>query len=330
MSPFISRARALSVAGVLPLAAAAAALPTSPAHAQTSAGAQNSAAPKSSITAKLADRHIRYAGAAVVTGSVTPATAGAPVVLEFRPRGGQWSSVAKTATTDGGRFKFRTRVRHNGALRVVNGSGDGAAVRAASSTVDDSASRALNIRVAATFRSTRLGRDVVAGRSSVLRGKVLPSGSGRLLRLQVRKGGKWVTVDRDRTSKSGAYRLRWKTSKIGRHTVRVRVSSTSATTSARRTLGSVRVYRRVFVSWYGPGFYGRRTACGGTLGYGTMGVAHKSLPCGTKLTLRKGKRRVNVRVIDRGPYVHGREYDLTGATKRALGFGSTGTILATR
>ncbi|WP_372791090.1 septal ring lytic transglycosylase RlpA family protein [Paraconexibacter sp.] len=329
MSPFVSRARALSAAGVLPLAAATAAL-SSPAQAQTPAGTQNSATPQSSITAKLADRHIRYGGMATVTGAVTPATSGTPLTLEYRPRGGQWSAVAKVTSTDGGKFRFRTRLRRNGALRVVSASGDGATVRAASNAPNGSTSRALNIRVAATFRSTRLRRDVIAGRSSVLRGKVLPAGSGRLLRLQVRRGGRWVTVDRDRTSKSGAYRLRWKTSKLGRYTTRVKVSSTSATTSARRTLGSVRVYRRVFVSWYGPGFYGRRTACGGTLGYGTMGVAHKSLPCGTKLTLRKGKRRVNVRVIDRGPYVHGREYDLTGATKRALGFGSTGTILATR
>ena len=37
-----------------------------------------------------------------------------------------------------------------------------------------------------------------------------------------------------------------------------------------------------------------------------------------------------MRVIDRGPYVGGREYDLTGATARRLGFGGHGSILATR
>jgi rare lipoprotein A (peptidoglycan hydrolase) len=55
-------------------------------------------------------------------------------------------------------------------------------------------------------------------------------------------------------------------------------------------------------------------------------VAHKSLPCGTRLTLRKGSRIVRARVIDRGPYVGAREFDLTAATKQRLGFGSTGTV----
>ena len=59
-------------------------------------------------------------------------------------------------------------------------------------------------------------------------------------------------------------------------------------------------------------------ACGQTLGYGTLGVAHKSLPCGAKVTFKKGAPRGHAcRVIDRGPYVGGREYDLTGATARS-------------
>jgi rare lipoprotein A len=47
----------------------------------------------------------------------------------------------------------------------------------------------------------------------------------------------------------------------------------------------------------------------------------------TRVTLRKGKRIVRTRVIDRGPYVGAREFDLTQATKQRLGFGSTGTVL---
>ncbi len=43
--------------------------------------------------------------------------------------------------------------------------------------------------------------------------------------------------------------------------------------------------------------------------------------------LRKGSRIVRARVIDRGPYVGAREFDLTQATKQRLGFGSTGTVL---
>src|SRR5207237_10257451 len=61
----------------------------------------------------------------------------------------------------------------------------------------------------------------------------------------------------------------------------------------------------VLASWYGPGFYGNRTACGQTYTPEILGVAHLSLPCGTKLTLTYGSRSVAVTVIDRGPYVVG-------------------------
>jgi rare lipoprotein A len=89
------------------------------------------------------------------------------------------------------------------------------------------------------------------------------------------------------------------------------------------------VYRRASASWYGPGLYGRKLACGGTLTAGTLGVAHRSVPCGTKVTLRYRGRTVRVPVIDRGPFVAGREFDLTAATKAKLRFGSTGTVMTT-
>jgi rare lipoprotein A len=99
---------------------------------------------------------------------------------------------------------------------------------------------------------------------------------------------------------------------------------------AKRRIGRMNVYRVALASWYGPGLYGRRTGCGGTLGYSQLGVAHKSLPCGTKVTLRHHGRRVRVPVIDRGPYVGAREYDLTAATARKLRFHGHGGILTTR
>lgn len=74
-------------------------------------------------------------------------------------------------------------------------------------------------------------------------------------------------------------------------------------------------------SWYGPGLYGNRTACGQTLTPGLPGVAHKTLACGTRLLLCAA-RCATATVIDRGPYVAGREFDLTAATKGAIGAGS--------
>jgi rare lipoprotein A len=97
-----------------------------------------------------------------------------------------------------------------------------------------------------------------------------------------------------------------------------------------RPLGRLNVYRAAYASWYGPGLYGNHLGCGGTLSPGRIGVAHKSLPCGSKLTLRHGARTVRVRVIDRGPYVGGREFDLTEATAQRLRFSGHGSILSTR
>ena len=75
----------------------------------------------------------------------------------------------------------------------------------------------------------------------------------------------------------------------------------------------------VLASWYGPGFYGNRTACGQVYTPEIIGVAHKTLPCGTVLTLTYGSRTLTVAVIDRGPYVAGRTLDLSNATKLAIG-----------
>jgi rare lipoprotein A len=87
-------------------------------------------------------------------------------------------------------------------------------------------------------------------------------------------------------------------------------------------------YQPVKATWYGPGFYGRRTACGSKLTHRTLGVAHKRLPCGTNVALRYRGRVVVVPVIDRGPYSRGVDYDLTYATARRLGMRQTSHLRA--
>jgi Lytic transglycolase len=80
------------------------------------------------------------------------------------------------------------------------------------------------------------------------------------------------------------------------------------------------------VSWYGPGFIGSGTACGQTYTKTIMGVAHRTLPCGTLVTFRWGGRQVTVPVIDRGPYVAGRQWDLSRALCLYLDHCWTGPI----
>ena len=72
--------------------------------------------------------------------------------------------------------------------------------------------------------------------------------------------------------------------------------------------------------------YGHGVACGGVLRVPELGVANKTLPCGTEVTFRYGNRAIRVPVIDRGPYIPGREWDLSGATAEALHFPGLGPI----
>jgi rare lipoprotein A len=86
------------------------------------------------------------------------------------------------------------------------------------------------------------------------------------------------------------------------------------------------VYRMAIATIYGPGFWGSRTACGQILHKTTMGVAHRTLPCGTKVSLYYNGRTIVVPVIDRGPYANGADWDLTEATARALGMDTTSKV----
>ena len=82
------------------------------------------------------------------------------------------------------------------------------------------------------------------------------------------------------------------------------------------------------MSWYGPGFYGKRTACGLALTTTLVGVAHRSLPCGTKVAFKNpaNGRIVTAPVVDRGPFVSGRQWDLTGGLCKKLDHCQTGAL----
>lgn len=78
--------------------------------------------------------------------------------------------------------------------------------------------------------------------------------------------------------------------------------------------------RSAGATWYGPGFYGNHTACGETLRPGTVGVAHRSLPCGATVKLAYHGHYLVTKVIDRGPYSKGNDFDLTNGARQALDF----------
>jgi hypothetical protein len=150
---------------------------------------------------------------------------------------------------------------------------------------------------------------------------------GQVVTLQMLGRHGWRKLAHTRTGASGRFRLRYVPRQTASEQVRLRFAGGSEGLGAHRRLGRLDVYRLAQASWYGGG---GELACGGELTNATMGVANKTLPCGTSVTLRYDGRSVRVAVIDRGPYVAGREFDLTQATKQALGFGDTGEVWSTR
>jgi len=81
-------------------------------------------------------------------------------------------------------------------------------------------------------------------------------------------------------------------------------------------------------SWYGPGFHGRRTASGQIFNENDLTCASRTLPFGTVLALTRGGNRVIVYVNDRGPFIAGRDLDLSKAAAQALGFGGVAPVQA--
>jgi rare lipoprotein A (peptidoglycan hydrolase) len=87
-------------------------------------------------------------------------------------------------------------------------------------------------------------------------------------------------------------------------------------------------WRRRTATYYGPGLWGNKLACGGVLRRSTRGVAHRTLPCGKQIAVYANGRIILARVIDRGPYRDGITYDLTRASARSLGLSTTSGVRA--
>ena len=77
------------------------------------------------------------------------------------------------------------------------------------------------------------------------------------------------------------------------------------------------------------GYCGSRTASGGRVNCSAMTAAHRRLPFGTRVRVCHS-RCVTVRINDRGPWVRGRDIDLTPAAARAIGLSGTGHVTVSR
>jgi rare lipoprotein A (peptidoglycan hydrolase) len=262
-----------------------------------------------------ADERLSYGEALKVRGRVAGEGAGHPVRLQYAPRGQEFKTVKTGETRRDGKYSLRHTPTRTGTVRVLTGGA--------------SASRVRTVKVGARI-ATAEREHVKQGRRVTVAGRLKPGYRGRTVRIQQRKQGRWVTVDRDRTARKGRFAGSWRVKRsAGRYRTRVVFRGDHRNP---RSVDKTRllVYRPGQASYYGPGLYGNRTACGQTLTPGTLGVANRWLPCGTRVTFRYRGRSVTVPVIDRGPFHGSRIWDLTYATKQKLGFGSTGVVWSTR
>src|ERR1700723_2984666 len=101
-------------------------------------------------------------------------------------------------------------------------------------------------------------------------------------------------------------------------------AAASAETGGVASAPAPAVHKAALATWFGPGFYGQTTACGQTLTPAVVGVASRTLPCGTLVKFSYHGHAAVVPVIDRGPYAHnGAQWDLTSGAASALGIGDT-------
>jgi len=168
--------------------------------------------------------------------------------------------------------------------------------------------------------------------------------------------GDWVDAASATIGTGGAFAASWRVNRSGSLSVRAVLNSSTTNAGAARAANlaaaqaapppsrgaaqtappatrgvtlaaspalTLTVFREAVATFFGPGFFGHRTACGQRLTRATIGVASRTLPCGTRVAIYYRGRQLVVPVIDRGPYSRHASWDLTSATAAALGITET-------
>lgn len=163
-------------------------------------------------------------------------------------------------------------------------------------------------------------------------GNVSPASAGHVVEIE-RLGRQthwaWAPTVHGTVLANGSFSAEWSANHIGRFAIRAVTEGVGGrrphAAEASPTL-TLTVYRPAIATQYGPGFYGQRTACGQKLRSHMLGIASRTLKCGTEVAIYYRGRTLVVPVIDRGPYANHADWDLTEATGRALGIDGTATI----
>lgn len=167
----------------------------------------------------------------------------------------------------------------------------------------------------------------IVGRPVTFSGRLSGVRAGEPIDIQ-RAGaaGQWTLVARVIAAADGSFTARWTPSRVERFAVRAVPQGPTLRSSATTPTSTVAIFKSTKATWYGPGLYGSRTYCGKRLTRRLVGVAHKRLPCGTKVEVLYNGRSIVVPVVDRGPFGTRAEYDLTAAAARRLGVSHTVTV----
>lgn len=225
------------------------------------------------------------------------------VDLQRRFVGGDWVGISSTVPDTSGRLSFRIDApRFTGRYRLK---------------IEGARSDAVTVYVRAKLTLNLSRSDVMEGARVIARGSLRPEIRGRVARLKWKVNGEWRTIERLRVG-DGRFRVGLRNLRPGRRAIRVTFAGDAHNPSS-RDRKVVRVHEREPATWYGPGFFGNRTACGQRYERDLLGVAHRTLPCGTVVSALYRGRSVRVPVVDRGPYGHA-NWDLTEETAQRLGF----------
>jgi hypothetical protein len=281
---------------------------------------------QSATVIKVSHTHLQYGDLVTVTGTTSTSTAGQRLELEFAQNGSGWRKVATTTAGSNGSYRLRAKLYRSGYLRVASPAtatpAAGAVSAASTAGVQPSVSQRVIVRGKLVVGSAP--RSVLGSRPVTVGGRLLPGVRGRRVILNASSGHGWHTVARARTRSGGRFSLRFVPGGLGSERLRVRFAGDSASTGTAASSGRLTVYQQTVASWYNDG---GGTACGFHAG---LGVANKTLPCGTKVTFMYGGHRVTATVDDRGPFVAGRTWDLNQTTAAALGFGGVATVWSSR
>lgn len=247
---------------------------------------------------------VGYGGDAVIVGHLENGSQGQVIALEENlPNSKKWTEIDSQAID-----------KHLVATFVVQGLAMNVSLRL---RFESTYSQEVMIFVPPRLTLTVDPPHIMRSRKTTLSGVLKPALPGRSLLLERRVGQEWKRLGRLQPSGS-RYEMIIEPNTFGRGRVRATFMGDDFNAST-RVLKRLWVYKPSLTTWYGPGFFGNKTACGQRLRRRTVGVAHRKLPCGTDVHVLYKGATITVEVIDRGPFTNA-NWDLTQEAAERLNF----------